>query len=84
MIVVGADDHADARLVVPPQFRDKARVTLLRRFAWTGGDEPHAAEPGASTVTKPSPFVCRPDNSAIDAQRASHRRGGDEAPRDLV
>ena len=40
-LTVAADDRAEARLVAPPQFREKTRVTEVKRYAWTNGDEPH-------------------------------------------
>lgn len=41
-LVVEADDHNEARLVAPPQYREKTRVTKVKRYAWTEGDAPHA------------------------------------------
>jgi hypothetical protein len=43
-LVVEADDRAEARLVAPPQYRDDTRVTKVKRYAWTEGDEPHTDE----------------------------------------
>ncbi|HEY7439400.1 MAG TPA: hypothetical protein VIC35_08380 [Acidimicrobiia bacterium] len=42
-LIVEADSHNEARMVAPPQFRERTRVTKLKRYAWTGGDDPHAA-----------------------------------------
>ncbi len=43
-LIVEADDRGEARLVVPPQYRDKTRVTRVKRYAWTAGNEPHAGQ----------------------------------------
>jgi len=42
-LIIEAADHGEARLVAPPQYRDNARVTRVKRYAWTEGDEPHAS-----------------------------------------
>ncbi len=41
-LIVDADDHNEARFVAPPQYRDRTRVTKVKRYAWTDGDHPHA------------------------------------------
>jgi hypothetical protein len=41
-LFVEADDHGEARLVAPPQYRDASRVTRVVRYTWTEGDVPHA------------------------------------------
>ena len=41
-LVVEAESHDEARLVAPPQFREKTRVTRVKQYAWTDGDAPHA------------------------------------------
>jgi len=43
-LIVEADGHDEARLVVPPQYRSKARVTKLKQYAMTEADAPHARE----------------------------------------
>jgi hypothetical protein len=43
-LIVEADDHDEARLVVPPQYRKKTRVTKLKQYAMTEADAPHARE----------------------------------------
>jgi hypothetical protein len=41
-LVVEADDREEARMVAPPQFRAKSRVTRVKQYAWADGDDPHA------------------------------------------
>jgi len=43
-LIIEADDHDEALLVVPPQYRNKARVTKLKQYAMTEADTPHAHE----------------------------------------
>ena len=52
-LIVEADDHSEARLVAPPQYRKGTRVTRVKRYAWTEGDEPHADHSARSTSTAP-------------------------------
>jgi len=40
-IIVEAENHDEARLVVPPLYRQHARVTRLKRYAMTEADAPH-------------------------------------------
>jgi hypothetical protein len=40
-LIIEADDHSEARQVAPPPYRDKTRVTNVKRYAWIEGDEPH-------------------------------------------
>jgi hypothetical protein len=53
-LVIEADSHGEARLVAPPQFRHATRVTEVRRYAWTDGDEPHALAANHSAEVVPS------------------------------
>jgi len=41
-LIVDATSHDEARLVAPAQYRDKTRVTRVKRYEWVDGDEPHA------------------------------------------
>jgi len=41
-LIVDAASHKEARLVAPAQYRDKTRVTRVKRYEWVDGDEPHA------------------------------------------
>jgi hypothetical protein len=41
-LFVEAVDHDEAHLVAPPQYRDRTRVTRVKRYTWTDDDMPHA------------------------------------------
>ncbi|HEX6310499.1 MAG TPA: hypothetical protein VF152_02610 [Acidimicrobiia bacterium] len=41
-LIVEADDHDEARLVAPPQYRKETRVTRVKRYAMTEPDAPPA------------------------------------------
>jgi len=43
-LIIEADDHDEALLVVPPQYRKRARATKLKQYAMTEADTPHVQE----------------------------------------
>ena len=43
-IIFEADDHAEARLIVPPPYRTEAKVVQLKQYAMSGVDDEMLAD----------------------------------------